>query len=86
MSDNDREIWFPAKRFGWGWGLPCVWQGWVVLAAYAVMLTIGVLNVDAERQPLLFAGWVFGWSTLLCIVCWVKGERPRWRWGGRGRG
>jgi hypothetical protein len=24
-----RKIWFPAKRYGWGWGLPCCWQGWV---------------------------------------------------------
>ena len=26
-----KDIWFPAKKFGWGWGLPKVWQGWVVL-------------------------------------------------------
>ena len=22
-----------AKRYGWGWGLPLFWHGWVVLAA-----------------------------------------------------
>jgi hypothetical protein len=85
MSDNDREIWFPAKRFGWGWGLPCAWQGWVVLLAYLVMLTIGVLAIDPGRQQAMFTGWVVGWTILLCAVCWVKGERPRWRWGDRGR-
>jgi len=85
MSDNDREIWFPAKRFGWGWSLPCAWQGWAVLAAYFLMLVIGVTNIDPGRQHALFIGWVTGWTVLLCIVCWIKGERPRWRWGERGR-
>jgi hypothetical protein len=85
MSDDDREIWFPAKRYGWGWGLPCAWQGWVVLLAYLVMLTIGVLTIDPGRQHALFIGWVAGWTILLCAVCWVKGERPRWHWGDRGQ-
>ena len=31
MQRNDK-YWFPAKRYGWGWGPPNNWQGWVVLA------------------------------------------------------
>ncbi|HTS17465.1 MAG TPA: hypothetical protein VMP11_07825 [Verrucomicrobiae bacterium] len=31
MRPNDKRVWFRAKRYGWGWGLPCAWQGWVVL-------------------------------------------------------
>lgn len=31
MASNGKKIWFPAKRYGWGWGLPVTWQGWVVL-------------------------------------------------------
>jgi hypothetical protein len=30
---QDPEYWFPAKRYGWGWGIPVTWQGWVVFAA-----------------------------------------------------
>jgi hypothetical protein len=86
MSDDDREIWFPAKRYGWGWGLPCAWQGWVVLAAYVGMLLIGVVSIDRVLQPQLFIGWFMGWTLLLLSVCWVKGERPRWRWGRRDQG
>jgi hypothetical protein len=26
----DGRYWFPAKRYGWGWGLPVTWQGWLV--------------------------------------------------------
>lgn len=36
MTSNDRKIWFPAKRYGWGWGLPVAWQGWVVLLLFAI--------------------------------------------------
>jgi hypothetical protein len=83
MSQDDRDIWFPAKRYGWGWGLPVTWQGWAVMAAYFVVLLIGVFGIDPERQLPLFMAWMVGWSAVLVAVCWWKGERPRWRWGGR---
>jgi hypothetical protein len=28
------KYWLPAKRYGWGWGVPCAWQGWCVLIAH----------------------------------------------------
>jgi hypothetical protein len=34
-------IWFPAKRYGWGWGLPVAWQGWVVLLAWLALFVGG---------------------------------------------
>jgi len=24
---TERDYWFPAKRYGWGWGIPNRWQG-----------------------------------------------------------
>jgi hypothetical protein len=83
MTREDRDIWFPAKRYGWGWGLPVTWQGWAVMAAYFVVLLIGVFGIDPERQLPLFMAWMVGWSAVLVAVCWWKGERPRWRWGSR---
>jgi hypothetical protein len=80
---RDEDIWFPAKRFGWGWGLPRVWQGWVALGVYALMLAIGVAGIDPERQVWLFTGWMIGWSLAFAAVCWLKGERPAWRCGRR---
>jgi len=41
----EKRVWFPAKRYGWGWGLPCAWQGWLVLAAY--FLGMFLLSVTA---------------------------------------
>lgn len=80
MSTKPRH-WFPAKRYGWGWGLPCTWQGWATLVAYLVIVaTISVLLAD-RPAPLSAAIGVA--SLLLVGICWIKGEPPRWRWGGK---
>jgi len=31
QSSDKNDIWFPAKKFGYGWGMPKKWQGWVSL-------------------------------------------------------
>jgi hypothetical protein len=83
MAHDDDDIWFPAKRYGWGWGFPRTWQGWLTIGLYLVMLLIGGTSIDPERQTALFLAWMGGWSLALGVVCYLKGERPRWRWGSR---
>lgn len=41
VFENDDEYGFPAKRYGWGWGLPVAWQGWLVIALYALLAIVG---------------------------------------------
>lgn len=81
MNDTTPTYWFPAKRYGWGWGPPRVWQGWAVLAAFFVLLLVGGVSI----LPRLGAPWFVAYSFLLCValmaICWMKGERPSWRWG-----
>ena len=74
------RYWFPAKRYGWGWGLPSSWQGWAVLAVYAVLLVLGVYFIR-PHGPLLFLAFTVLLTLLLMAVCWLTGEPPRWRWG-----
>jgi hypothetical protein len=77
-----RGYWFPAKPFGWGWGLPVAWQGWAVLIAF-VCLVIAAARIFPPRRSLTaYIGCVAGLSIIMLIVCWLKGEPPRWRWGG----
>ena len=82
MSD-ERKYWFPAKRYGWGWGLPFSWQGWVVLVVYFGLLGLGVLLFRPHRVPYYFLTYVGFLNVLLLITCWLKGEPPKWRWGKR---
>lgn len=79
-SKSEPQYWFPAKRYGWGWGLPNCWQGWLVFAAYLLgVAAAGFLA--ATNQMLLFFLSVGLLTGGLIAVCYLKGEPPRWRWG-----
>ena len=80
---TEPEHWFPAKRYGWGWGLPTAWQGWVVLITYLVLVCGGIPFVHPSKSSLLYIGYVSVLSVGFVAICWLKGEPPRWRWGGR---
>ncbi len=75
------KYWFPAKRYGWGWGLPVVWQGWAVLGCYAIIAVFIAFAVPPDTHPMAFIAALGLLSIMLTIVCWIKGEPPRWRWG-----
>jgi hypothetical protein len=74
---EDKDFWFPAKTYGWGWGPPVVWQGWAVLGAYAVLLGAGFLVFGPTYGQIA----ALGLSLVLVLVCWWKGEATTWRWG-----
>ena len=78
---NPSGYWFPAKTYGWGWGLPLTWQGWVALLAYGVVLVGAAYFLDARAKPMLYAACVLIATAVLIGVCWLKGEPPGWRWG-----
>ena len=75
--------WFPAKTYGWGWGLPSVWQGWAVLAVSAMLFVLGLVVIDPHTQPMLFVTYISVISIVLIAICMAKGEPPSWRWGGK---
>ena len=75
------EAWFPAKTYGWGWGLPSRWQGWVVMAAFILALIAG--TPLAAKSAGFYAGYAIALGAVLCLICYWKGERPEWRWGSR---
>ncbi len=74
------EAWFPAKTYGWGWGIPRRWQGWVVMIGFVAALVPGM------RLAVTHAWWFVGYSIVLGAtlvgICYWKGEKPGWRWGG----
>jgi len=80
---DDRKYWFPAKRYGWGWGLPSAWQGWVVLIAYFVLVVGGIPLVQATHGDIAFVAYIVVLTVVLIAICWRTGEPPRWRWGKR---
>ena len=82
-SANKPKYWFPAKRYGWGWGTPSTWQGWVVVVAYLGLVLGGIPVVQVSKGDAVYIGYSAALTGVLILICWLKGEPPRWRWGGR---
>lgn len=80
----EKKLWFKAKRFGWGW-TPATWEGWLVLVLYLV--GIAPVFIFNNTQPesffevLRLFPQVLVITVFLIIICYVTGEKPRWRWG-----
>ena len=81
IMQPDGPYWFPAKRYGWGWGLPVTWQGWLVLAAFVALVVGGVFVFPPRKELAAYLIYVAALSLVLVGVCWFTGEPPRWRWG-----
>lgn len=71
--------WFPAKTYGWGWGFPSRWQGWVVFIGFILAMIGGAPIAKANLR--LFIAYSCFVAGVLIAICWWKGERPSWRWG-----
>lgn len=72
------KVLVPAKRYGWGWGLPSTWQGWVVLLAYVALVLGGIPFVKASKGNVAYVGYVLA-LTVMLIAC--AGSRASRRGG-----
>ena len=75
------RYWFPAKRYGWGWGFPQVWQGWAVLVLFIAGIVAGACLLLVERSLVPFLLYTGVLVAILLVICYIKGEPPSWRWG-----
>lgn len=85
MNEAPKKIWFATKAYGVGWGLPLCWQGWIVYLIYVALLFGGIADILIKRKlnPGLLVLYMIGVSVVLSVVCWLKGEKLAWRWGGK---
>ena len=77
------KYWFPAKRYGWGWGPPATWQGWLVLLGYIASVSLVGIFFSPDRHALTFPIGIAFATCGLIAICLKKGEPPAWRWGGK---
>jgi hypothetical protein len=83
MTGNEKEIWFPAIKYGFGWSFPITWQGWAIFVAYLVMLLGGgyVAKTNATSFNAAFVLYSIAITVVFICICWLKGEKLGWRWG-----
>jgi len=78
MNASQSRYWFRAKRYGYGWGLPISWQGWVVMVLWLVVVATAGSWIAARSIPLYCLFMVFMAAAIIGI-CYLKGEPARWR-------
>jgi uncharacterized membrane protein YhaH (DUF805 family) len=76
-----KKYWFPAVIYGWGWGAPCTWQGWVAFLIFAVLLLAAPVLVPPDQHMVGYFAYIIGLLIAMLLVCLKKGEPPKWRWG-----
>ncbi len=84
LRDNPQGYWFKRKVYGWGW-VPVKWQGWAVIFAYVGALVVlspqTELGTSFQNAFYSFPFLVILLTAWLLVICYYKGESPRWQWG-----
>jgi hypothetical protein len=89
QNSESTHLWFKAKLFGYGW-TPSSWQGWSITLLYLFYFSIKIADLlkdsKATGEPIGEMFGVFFMDILivtffLILVCYLTGEKPRWRWG-----
>lgn len=80
-----KKLWFKRKSYGWGW-TPCTWEGWVSIGLYIGLLCLNFSRYDQnlyskDNMPMSYIVETILLTAILIIVCYVKGETPKWQWG-----
>ena len=85
LKDNPEGYWFKRKLYGWGW-TPATTEGWVVIFVF-IGLLIGN-GIYFANTPMPTSGvllWFFARTlvlvALVIVICYKKGEKPKWQWG-----
>jgi hypothetical protein len=78
---TDRPEWFAPKRYGLGAGLPIAWQGWAVLAAFALLVGLALLLFGPDN-PAALAIIIPAVLALILVSALTTRGGWRWRWGG----
>ncbi len=83
-----RKPWFRAKKYGYGWGLPVTWQGWVVLLGYLGFILYDFFRIDKHAHSASdtlrpFIIHVILTTLILLVIAYLTGEKPKWRWGNK---
>lgn len=86
LKNNPEHYWFKRKLYGWGW-TPATKEGWLVIITYAVLIVALALIIDNNSSireiVYIFMLPVFLLTLSVIGICYKKGERPRWQWGGK---
>ena len=79
-----KRPWFRGKKYGYGWGIPTVKEGWLVLVSYILLIILDKIQLGrtpSSQALTFFVLQVLLASVLLLIICYATGDKLEWRWG-----
>jgi hypothetical protein len=79
---NDDGAWFAPKPYGYGSGLPLVWQGWALLLVYIIAMIAATLLIPIS---IIAFATVAVLLTALIILISARTTRGGWRWRWNGK-
>jgi len=74
MDKHEKDYWFPAKKFGYGWGRPNCWQGWLLLAAFVALIIAGRYLLTGQNVAIVMAFYLV-LTVIFLIIVYFKGEK-----------
>lgn len=83
-----QNYWFKRRRYGYGW-TPVTRQGWVTIFAFIIVALGGTYFIDEAPTNSLTTGSLIYLACLvasiaaLFVIFWLKGPKPKWRWGSK---
>ncbi len=86
-NPEPKRLWFARKRYGWGW-TPSTWEGWVITLLYIAAVIANAVFME-HITPISTTAWVLFFmhiatlTTFLILICYARGESPKWQWGGK---
>jgi hypothetical protein len=85
LRDNPKGYWFKRKIYGWGW-VPVKWQGWLVIAVFILFILWSGLDIASKAfltntDLIWFFVEIVISTAAIILICYKKGESPRWQWG-----
>ncbi len=66
------KMWFRQRNYGWGW-FPITIEGWLSI----ILFLVGAIYFTRKGNMLM----VFVLIISLVILGYLKGPKPKWRWG-----
>lgn len=85
LKDNPKRYWFKRKLFGWGW-TPATIEGWAMTFVFCGLIVVNFFRIDSHSHSVSdtlinFVPQTLFLLFLLGVICYIKGERPKWQWG-----
>lgn len=81
LKDNPKGYWFKRKLYGWGW-VPAKWEGWLTILIWVILFTLSLVMIEEKDHEIgRNIAVILIITIVLFLICYKKGEKPKWSWG-----